>query len=84
MCFVYESFFPDRFADEGDLESKPLDEEIDFLTEIAKKNFMIESVDFLYVRKFLENYSNFLLSHLLMNVLNVPALLFVFDLFFKT
>lgn len=73
MCFLYEEFLPDRFLSESELDKQSLDEEIKFLTEIAKNNYMIETVDLIYVHKFLYNYSNGLLSHLLMNVLNVPA-----------
>lgn len=41
-----------RFLDQEDTE--PSDSEIDFLIEIGKKNFLIESNELIFLRKFLE------------------------------
>ena len=67
LCFLYGLFIPERFKIERNFDSMPTDDEIDFI----------------YIRKFIENYSNCILSRLMMNVLNVPSILFLYEIFFK-
>ncbi|CAD8194634.1 unnamed protein product [Paramecium pentaurelia] len=65
-----------RFLDQND---KVKDYEIDFLLEIAKKNYLIEPTDLLYFRKYLERHVERMLSNIFFNIVNIQCLIFIYD-----
>lgn len=83
MTYLYTEFLPERYRVGLEIDSPPKEEEIEFLLEISKSNYLIDSLDLVFVRKFLESFSNFILSHLLSNIVNTTCMFFLLDAFLK-
>jgi hypothetical protein len=83
MQFLYKDFLPDRHRAQLNINTKPNEEEMGFFLELAKTNYLIENIDLVYVRKFLETYAMYVLSHLMFNVVNSTCMFFLMDHFMR-
>lgn len=79
LNFLYNDYYPERYRTEKEINNKPTEDEMQFLLEICKMNFCVESIDVIYVRKFLETYGAHLLSNLLMGIVNSTCMYFLMD-----
>ena len=42
LTFLYNEFLPERYRTGRDINTKPQEEEMEFLLEIAKTNFLVD------------------------------------------